>query len=54
MQSRSELLFDGVDADEDIKWVYSTQKAKDLLHFSAIIPLEQTISDIAHSMQIKS
>lgn len=54
LQSRSELLFDGVDADEDIKWVYSTQKAKDLLHFSAIIPLEQTISDIAHSMQIKS
>lgn len=54
LQSKSEILFNGVDADEDTKWVYSIQKAKTLLHFSADIPLEQTISDIAHSMQIRS
>lgn len=54
LQSKSEILFDGVDADEDIKWIYSTQKAQKYLHFSAVIPLEQTINDIANSLQIKS
>lgn len=53
LQSKSDIFFDGVDADEDIKWVYSTEKAKDLLHFLAVIPLEQTIRDIAHSLQIE-
>lgn len=53
LQSKSDIFFDGVDADEDIKWVYSTEKAKKLLHFLAVIPLEQTIRDIAHSLQIR-
>lgn len=53
LQSKSDIFFNGVDADEDIKWVYSTQKAKDFLRFLAVIPLEQTIRDIAHSLQIE-
>lgn len=51
LQSKSEILFDGVDVDEEVKWVYSTQKAKEYLHFTAKIPLERTINDIAHSLQ---
>lgn len=49
--SGSDIVFDGVDADEDIKWIYSTQKAEHLLHFTAQIPLERTIKEIAQSIR---
>ena len=51
LHSNSNIIFSGVDLEEEMKWVYSTDKAAQMLDFTAEYSLEQTIKDIALKIQ---
>ena len=43
--SKSQILFDGIDVDENVRWVLSCEKAKKILGFVPEISLKKSILD---------
>lgn len=48
--SQSELLFSGEDPDEEVRWIYAIEKAKQEFGFVASVTLEESILEIARTL----
>ncbi len=52
LHSDNEIIFSGEDSDENIKWIYSIDKARRLLDFTPLISIEDSILEIANTMNL--
>lgn len=50
LNSKSEIVFDGEDPEEDMKWVYSCDKIRKELGFSPSVTIEESIREVATSI----
>ena len=49
--SKSKIIYNGIDNEEDYKWIVSTEKAKKELGFEAQYTLKDTLNEIAKNFQ---